>query len=284
MGGVIMLLSKAWEMYRKDKQLLGFSKYTLKAYGIQATLLIRGIGDKNIEEVELTDLKEYLLEASEHLKPASVNHRIRFIRSIFRWAHNEGYLQRNVADRLRELKEPQRIPKALSEENLEMLREGCKTPREHALVETFFASGCRLSELSNLNKRDINWEKRTFVVTGKGNKERECYFTVKTAIWLRKYLNSRKDNDPALFVTERAPHRISPERIREVIKDIAKRAGIEANVYPHILRHTYATHLLNNGAPLEVVQEFMGHAKIETTKIYCQLSGERRRELYRRYM
>lgn len=118
-----------------------------------------------------------------------------------------------------------------------------------------------------------------------GSKERECYFTVKTAIWLRKYLNTRKDAHPALFITERKPYRrISKERIREIIKEIAKRAGIEERVSPHKLRHTYATHLLNNGAPLEVVQEFLGHAKIETTKIYCQLSGERRRELYRRYM
>ena len=90
--------------------------------------------------------------------------------------------------------------------------------------------------------------------------------------------------NPALFVTERAPHRISKERIREIIKEIAKRAEVDAKVYPHVLRHTYATCLLNNGAPLEVVQEFLGHSKIETTKIYCQLSGERRRELYRRYM
>ena len=204
-----MLLSKAWEFYTKDKQLLGFSKHTLKGYGIQFNLLVRGITDKNIEDVELFELKEYLLEAAERLKPSSVNHRIRFIRSLFHWAHNEGHITKNVSSRLTELKEAQRIPKALSEENLEMLREGCKTAREHALVETFFASGCRLSELSGLDRKDINWERRTFVVTGKGNKERECYFTVKTAIWLRKYLNSRKDDDPALFVTERAPHRLS---------------------------------------------------------------------------
>jgi integrase/recombinase XerD len=279
-----MLLSEAWDLYRKDKQLLGYSKHTLKAYEIQTNLLIRAIGDKNIEEVELFELKEYLLEVSERLKPSSVNHRIRFVRSLFSWAHNEGYIQRNVASRLSELKEPQRIPKALSEENLEMLREGCQTPREHALVEMFFASGCRLDELRNLNKRDIDWERRSFIVYGKGAKQRECYFTVKTAIWLRKYLNTRKDNEPALFVTERAPHRLSKERIREIIKEIAKRAEVDAKVYPHALRHTYATYLLNNGAPLEVVQEFLGHSKIETTKIYCRLSGERRRELYRRYM
>ena len=279
-----MLLSKAWELYTKDKQLLGFSKHTLKGYGIQFNLLIRAITDKNIEDVELFELKEYLLEAAERLKPSSVNHRIRFIRSLFHWAHNEGYITKNVSSRLTELKEAQRIPKALSEENLEMLREGCSSAREHAIVETFFASGCRLSELAQLNRNAINWERRTMVVFGKGSKERECYFTIKAAIWLKKYLSERKDTDIALFVTERAPHRLSVERIREIIKEIAKRAGIEANVYPHILRHTYATHLLNNGAPLEVVQEFMGHSKIETTKIYCQLSGERRRELYRRYM
>ncbi|MDD4358879.1 MAG: tyrosine-type recombinase/integrase [Candidatus Pacebacteria bacterium] len=279
-----MIISKAWEMYLKDKQLLGYSKYTLKAYKIQVNLLIRSIGDKNIENIELTDLKEYLFEASQYLKPSSVNHRQRFIRSLFSWAHSEGFITKNPAHKLREMKEPQRIPRVLSEENLEMLREGCESAREHALVEIFFASGCRLSEVTSLNKDCINWERRTFIVNGKGSKERECYFTVRAMIWLKKYLNSRKDNDMALFVTERAPHRLSKERIREIIKEIAKKSNIDTNVYPHILRGSYATHLLNNGAPLEVIQEFLGHSKIETTRIYCQLSGERRRELYRKYM
>lgn len=280
-----MKLSEAWKLYEMDKKMLGYSKHTMKGYSIQLNLLIRSIEDKDIEDITLMDLKGYLIEASEHLKPTSVNHRQRFIRSLFHWAHSDGYIDKNPAYKLKEMKEPQRIPKALSEENLEMLREGCESAREHSLVEMFFASGCRLSELKDLNKNDINWEKRSFIVNGKGNKERECYFTIKTAIWVKKYLNSRKDDDPALFITERKPYRrISVERIREIIKEIAKHAGIDVNVYPHKIRHTYATHLLNNGAPLEVVQEFMGHTKIETTKIYCQLSGERRRELYRRYM
>ena len=281
-----MLLSEAWEAYKMDKHLEGYSPRTIKNNALQIRLLIEDIGDVSINEVTLEVLKKYLYNAQQerNLKNTSVNHRQRCIRSLFNWAHQEGHISVNPAFKLREMKEPQRIPKALSEENLEMLREGCVSAREHALIEVFFASGCRLSEVKNLNKRDINWERRTFTVIGKGDKERECYFTVKTAIWLKKYLNGRKDNDAALFVTERDPHRVSVERIREVIKDTAKRAGIEVNVSPHSLRHTYAMHLLNNGAPLEVVQEFMGHADIKTTRIYCQLSGERRRELYRRYM
>lgn len=281
-----MLLSETWEACKMDKQLEGYSPKTLDDYDLQSRLLIKSIGDIDIKDVTLEILKKYLLNAKKERKllNSSLNHRQRCIRSIFRWAHQEGHININPAYKLREAKEPQRIPKALSEEDLEMLREGCKSAREHAIVETFFASGCRLSELAQLNRNAINWERRTMVVFGKGSKERECYFTVKAAIWLKKYLNERKDSDIALFVTERAPHRLSIERIREIIKEIAKRAEIETSVYPHILRHTYATHLLNNGAPLEVVQEFMGHAKIETTRIYCQLSGERRRELYRRYM
>ena len=164
----MMLLSKAWELCKKDKQLLGFSKYTLRGYSIQADLLVRGLGDKNIEEIELFDLKDYLLEASEHLKPSSVNHRIRFIRSLFRWAHNEGYLQKNISVRLTELKEAQRIPKALSEENLEMLREGCKSSREHALVETFFRQRVPVERIKRIKQKRFklgaknlyrNWKK-----------------------------------------------------------------------------------------------------------------------------
>jgi integrase/recombinase XerD len=278
-----MKLSQAWSAYEADKRLLGYSKYTLKAYKIQSDLLIRHFGDMEIKEVKTEHLKAYLLEAAKHLKPSSVNHRQRFIRSLFHWARAEGYIDKNPAEKLREMKEGQRIPKALPEEDMEMLREGCRTAREHALVEVLFTTGCRIGEVYRLNRNAIDWTTRSMIVLGKGDKEREVCFTVKAAIWLKKYLSERKDDDMALFVTERDPHRLSIERMREILKEIAKRAEIQNNVYPHKLRHTYAVHLLNNGAPMEAIQNLMGHGKIETTQLYAQLSGERRRELYRRY-
>ena len=277
-----MLLSEAWSVYEADKRLAGYSPVTLKSYRLQISLLIRGIGDLDLGEVKYETFKVYLA-AQVHLKPSSLGHRIRFIRSLFHWAHEEGYLPANPAYRLMEPKIGQRLPKALSEEDTEMLREGCKTAMEHALIEFAYTTGCRVGEMFRLDRNQIDWEARSCIVLGKGDKEREVYFSIKAGIWLKKYLINRHDKDPALFVTERAPHRMSIAEIRYITKRVARTSDVSANVYPHKLRHSYATHLLNNGAPLEVIQSFLGHAKLETTRLYANLSGPRRRELYRKY-
>lgn len=146
-----------------------------------------------------------------------------------------------------------------------------------------YSTGCRIGEVIPLNYTDIDWDNRSVVVLGKGSKEREVYFSSRCSIWLKKYLQGRLDRCTALIVTERDPHRMSGHTIRHILKKIATRAKIESNVYPHKLRHTFATHLLDNGAPLEVIQTLLGHEKLKTTQIYTQLSGPRRKELYRRY-
>lgn len=278
-----MLLSEAWQIYSADKQIEGFSPATLKGYKVQHNLLLRHFGDIDIRTITLPDLKTYLIEKGRHLKLSSLGMRIRFIRAFFRWATDEGYCDSNPARKLKEPKLGQRVPKALSEEDTVMLQEGCRTPLEHALINFMYSTGCRIGEIHKLNRNAIDWDNRSCIVLGKGNKEREVYFSIKTAIWLKKYLNSRKDNDMALFVTERKPHRMSIAQIRYVVKRVAKRSEVEANVYPHKLRHSFATHLLNNGAPMEGIQTLLGHTKIETTMLYAQLSGPRRKEIYTKY-
>jgi integrase/recombinase XerD len=146
-----------------------------------------------------------------------------------------------------------------------------------------FSTGCRIGEIVSLDKNRINWSNRSAIVRGKGDKEREVYFNIRCDIWLRRYLDQRQDCDPAIFVTERYPHRMSIAQMRYIIKRISGRARINKNIHPHQLRHSYATHLLNNGAPLEVIQSLLGHEKSETTRIYAQLSGSLRQELYKKY-
>lgn len=278
-----MLLSEAWQIYAADKQIEGFSPYTLKAYRIQHRLLNDYFGDIDLDEITLPKLKQYLIEKGGHLKPSSLGHRIRFIRAFFRWASEEGCCQANPARKLREPKLGPRVPKALSEEDTVLLQEGCCSTFEHALIEFIYSTGCRIGEVYRLNRNAINWDNRSVIVLGKGDKEREVFFSIKAAIWLRKYLSGRKDNDVALFVTQRAPHRMSISQLRYVVKRVAAQSEVEANVYPHKLRHSYATHLLNNGAPLEGIQTLLGHSKLETTKLYAALSGPRRREIYTKY-
>ena len=279
-----MLLSEACRLYVADRQIEGFSPHTLKGYRIQINMLIKYLGDCDLDEISLLDLKDYLVEKGSHLKPSSLGMRIRVLRAFFRWASEEGYAAANPARKLREPKLGNRIPKALSEEDTVALQEGCKSALEHALVEFMYSSGCRIGEVYGLNRNAFDWDNRSCIVRGKGDKEREVYFSIKAAVWLKKYLTSRKDTDVSLFVTERKPYRrMGIAQLRRVVKRVAARSEVQANVYPHKLRHSYATHLLNNGAPMEGIQTLLGHTKIETTMLYAQLSGPRRKEIHTRY-
>ena len=279
-----MLLTNAWEEYQKDKRMEGYSPLTLKMYSYQFNMLKRFVGDVEISDLTTADFKHYLIEAGSHLKPASLGHRIRFIKSLCKWCHEEGYLLRNPAAKLKEPKIGQRIPKFLTKIEIEHLREACKSPMEKALFEFFYSSGCRIGEVAKLNRNDIYFAGNSAIVLGKGDKEREVYFNVRCSIWLLRYLEERTDDDPCLFVTERNPkRRMSIDTLRYVIKRISKRAGLNKSIHPHQLRHSYATHLVDNGAPLEIIQSLLGHEKSETTRIYAHLSGKLRYDLYSRY-
>ena len=278
-----MFLSEAWENYEAAKRVEGFSLQTLKAYKIQNRLLIRYFGDVELNTLTTDRLKEYLAMSSQHLKASSLAHRIRAIKSIFRWAHEEGKVFKNPTRKIKEPKMGKRIPKFLSEREIEHLREACFTPMEKALFEFMFSTGCRIGEIALLEKENINWPNRSAIVRGKGDKEREVYFNIRCDIWLKRYMNERNDGDPAIFVTERLPHKMSTAQIRYVIKRISSRTGTNKEIHPHQLRHSYATHLLNNGAPIEVIQSLLGHEKSETTRIYAQLSGTLRKEFYQKY-
>ncbi len=167
-----MLLSKAWESYKSDKRIEGFSLQTLKAYQLQVNLLIRHFRDVEIESLTTEKLKDYLSDSSKTLKPSSLAHRIRSIKSLLRCSHEEGYIPKNPAAKIKEPKIGKRIPKFLTEREIEHLREACYTPIEKALFEFMFSTGCRIGEIVTLNKNSINWSNHSAIVRGKGDKER----------------------------------------------------------------------------------------------------------------
>jgi integrase/recombinase XerD len=277
--GFILFLSEAWIAYKVDKRIEGFSPQTLTAYGTQANLLIRYLGDLDVQTLTIEDLKKYLSTSSVHLKPSSLAHRICFMKSLFRWLHESGKIPKNPAAQIKEPKVGKRIPKFLTEREIEHLRESCNTPMENALFEFMFSTGCRIGEIVSLDKNSINWINPSAIVRGKGDKEREVYYNIRCDIWLKRYMDERIDKDPAVFVTERHPHRMSIAQMRYIIKRISNRAGINKEIHPHQLRPSYATHLMNNGAPLEVIQSLLGYEKSETTRIYAQLNGRLRQVL-----
>lgn len=277
-----MHVSEASELFLSVKAQEGFSSYTIKGYRVHYRAFIRLTEDIEIEEIDLAVLRSHASQFL-HLKPTSQAGKIRALKSLLKWLYEEEYLTRNPALKLKEPKLPKRLPKALTVEEVETLRDACGSLLEHALIEFFFATGCRIGEAHRLNRNAIDWNRKAVTVLGKGNKEREVYFGSRAAIWMKRYLESRKDTDVALFVTEKAPHRPTIHQIQWYFKRVAKRCGLEYRVTPHILRHTLATVLLNQGAPLAAVQSLLGHEKPETTQLYAHLSGTARQQAYQRF-
>jgi len=161
----------------------------------------------------------------------------------------------------------------------------CKTKRERALVEVFYSTGCRLSELASMNVDMINYQEMSTTVIGKGNKERKVYLTFTALFHLNNYLNDRTDDCGAVFITQRKPfRRMSNKAIQDEIHHIEQRVGLKnKKLHPHIFRHTLGQTMLDNGAKLEEVQHVLGHESISTTNVYAQVSEERKQQAHKRY-
>lgn len=270
-------------MFLSAKKLEGLSPLTLAGYEIELRIFAAHV-QKKVEDITTADIRNFLGQF-DHLKLSSISRKLSVLKSFFGWLIEEEIIQKDPTRKVKPPRKEKRLPKALTVEELEMIREACKTPRERALVEVLYATGGRLSEIQGLNRRDIDWQNKSAKVIGKGDKEREVYFSWKALYHLKKYLNSRNDAVPALFVTQRQPvRRLSKRGIQREIKIIAERAGIQKNVHPHVFRHTFATLTLNNGADLVAVQSLLGHSDPGTTQVYAQLTDSRRKEQYQKYL
>lgn len=162
------------QMYLAVKKLDGLSKTTL--YNYQLSLLtFASYIKKPIASVNVTDIRMYLAIRCKDMKAGSVNGQISILKSFFSWLHNEEYIAKNPMLKVRQTKEPKRLRHALTEEELERIRQACQTPREEALIEFMASTGCRLSEIVNVDKVHINWYEMSLKVIGKGNKERKVY-------------------------------------------------------------------------------------------------------------
>jgi integrase/recombinase XerD len=271
------------KLFLAAKRLEGLSPSTLAGYGIELRIFGSHF-QKPVKEITTSDIRDFL-SRFEGLKLSSLARKLSVLKSFFSWLADEEMIDKDPTRKIKPPKTEKRLPKALSIEELEMMREMCKTTRERAMVEVFYATGGRLSEIQQLDRQDIDWVEKSSKVLGKGNKEREVFLSVKASYHLKKYLSSREDDNSALFVTERKPHRrLSKRGIQREFKIIAARAGIKKRVHPHVMRHTMATLTLNNGADLVAVQELLGHVDPGTTQVYAQLSNERKKESHRRYL
>jgi len=232
-------------------------------------------------------------DSPRRLSGESVYLEIAALRAFYKYAENEKLLPHNAAENLSLPRRWKRLPKALTDEEIHkvLAPEIPETPeslREQAILELAYASGLRLSELKNLRLEQLHLEARFINVIGKGNKERVVPVGRKAVEALNRYIETARPK----FITPKSPANVFLTRrgtpfasvtLWLHIKNRAGRAGIERNVTPHMLRHSFATHLLEHGADLRVIQELLGHANISTTEVYTHVAGSRLREIHKKF-
>ena len=273
------------QLFLVRKKTEGKSEKTLKQYKLHLTSMLQYL-NMPIDKITENELFLYLAKYKKDRKVSNVyldNIRLVFS-SLFTWLNAKGYISKNPACGLEPIKTEKRIKKPLSDEELERLRRTCEEERDLALLEFLYSTGVRVSELIALNRQDIDFFDKNVVVYGKGGKERETYLTATSCLHLKAYLNSRSDDNEALFVSTKKPYtRLTVAGIERILKKIGNTAGIE-KVHPHRFRRTMATNALKKGMPLEEVRELLGHTKLDTTMIYCTVSRENVKHSHQKFM
>lgn len=269
-------------IYLSAKKIEGLSPTTLKDYQLELNLFEHAV-HKKINEINSNDIRLYL-SRFDGLKMSTIGKKLYVLKSFFGWLHSEEIIPRNPTLKIKQPKTEKLMSKSLTIEEIEMLRESCDTYRERAFVEVLYSTGCRLSEIQQLDIDDVNFQNMSTKVIGKGSKEREVYFSYKAMYHLKKYLKHRHDNCPALFVTERRPfRRMSNRAIEREIGIIGKKANLQKRLHPHIFRHSFATLTLNNGADITAIQALLGHANPDTTLRYARITEARKREQFQKH-
>ena len=264
------------------KRVEGTAESTLKRYMEQNIALISFIG-KPLKEITTYDIRFYLSVKRErdNLSNRTLDGMRRCYNSFFKWASNEGYIDKNPCASISQIKYKKSVKKPYTAIELEKLRKACDNVRDIALVEFLYSTGCRVTEVSNLNTSDIDFDTMQCTVLGKGNKERIVYLTEVAAMYLHEYLSTRKYLSDALFVGK-GGKRLSKNGIEVLLNRLGKKANVE-NVHPHRYRRTLATNLLDHGMNIQDVATILGHADLKTTQIYCYISQKNVRSAYRKF-
>lgn len=263
----------AFKAYLVTKKIEGRSPKTLELYKLVLEDMLRTI-HKDLATITTNDLRFYLynLKDQRNISDRTLDHRRLILSGFFTWCYDEKYIPSNPSVSLSPIKYEVTPRKPLSDTQMERLRDVCETAREKAIVEVLYSTGCRCSELAGLKRDDVNLTTREVKLYGKGRKHRKSYINARAEIALRNYLAERTDYEEWLFVSERNPHhQMTKSGFEKIIHILGDRAGIK-DVYPHRIRHTFATDALNRGMPVTDLQVLMGHESIDTTTIYAKAS------------
>lgn len=264
--------SKLINLFISAKRIEGCSEKSLKYYQTTLVKMVDNI-KKSIQEITTNDLREYLTTYQNTKNPSktTTDNVRRVFSSFFSWLEDEDYILKSPVRRIHKIKTGTIVKETYSDENLEIMRDNCDCIRDLALIDMLASTGMRVGELVLLNIEDINFNERECIVFGKGNKERVVYFDARTKIHLQNYLESRTDDNKALFVSLRAPfERIKIGGIEARLRKLGRELNIP-KVHPHKFRRTLATIAIDKGMPIEQLQKLLGHQRIDTTLQYAMV-------------
>ncbi len=273
------------EMFLSAKQVEGCSERTILYYRSVVERLFLHVR-KPVREISTDDIRAYLADYKENAECSgtTIDNVRRIFSSFFSWTEDEDYIIKSPVRRIHKVKSRIAVKETFTDENLVSMKDNCENIRDLALLEFLISTGVRVGEVVKLNKNDIDFENRSCIVLGKGNRQREVYFDAKTKIHLEEYLQSRHDDSDGLFVSMRAPHgNLSISGVELIIRNIGKISNI-GSAYPHKFRRTLATMAIDKGMSIEQVQRLLGHVKIETTMHYAMVSQNNVKMSHRKYI
>ena len=273
------------KMFLDAKRIEGCSDRTITFYRVTIEKMMQNVLHP-IRKITTEDIRSYLSDYQKinNCSKVTVDNIRRNISSFFSWLEEENYILKSPMRRIHKIKTNQQVKEIITDEDIEKLRDKCQCSRDLAMIDLLYSTGIRVGELVNLNISDIDFEARECVVFGKGGKERRVYFDAKSKLHLQRYIESRRDNNGALFVTLDAPHdrlKISGVEIR--MRTLGRSINLN-KIHPHKFRRTMATRAIDKGMPIEQVQKILGHSQIDTTMQYAMVNQSNVKSSHQKYI
>lgn len=273
------------ELFLSAKRIEGCSEKSLKYYRATIEAMLEKV-EKEVKHIVTDDIREYLTDyqKNKNTSKVTIDNIRRILSSFFSWLEDEDYILKSPVRRIHKVKAGTNIKETYSDESLELMRDNCNEIRDLAIIDMLASTGMRVGEMVLLNRSDIDFNERECIVFGKGSKERVVYFDARTKIHLKNYLESRVDDNPALFVSLKAPYkRLKIGGVEVRLREFGKRLGVQ-KVHPHKFRRTLATMAIDKGMPIEQLQQLLGHSKIDTTLQYAMVKQSNVKIAHKKYI
>lgn len=276
---------KILNLFITSKKIEGCSSRTTSYYEMILKRLFKHT-QFSVKKITTEDLRKYLddYQKQSSAGKVSIDNIRRILSSFFNWLEGENYILKSPMRRIHKIKSVKVVKETYSSEMMQIIRDNCQNIRDLAIIDLLSSTGMRVGELVRLNKYDIDFNNKECIVLGKGDKERRVYFDSVTKIHLKRYLNSRDDDNDALFVSKLKPHnRLEISGVEIMLRKLGRKLGI-TRIHPHKFRRTLATNAIDKGMPVEQVQKLLGHTKIDTTMQYAMVDQNNVKNSYRKYL